>query len=177
MASAQQGDTEAFAALYERTSARALRVATAVCGRHELAAEAVQDAYLALWRARGRFDARQGNFGAWAMTVVRNKTIDLMRRERGGSLVGEDAALAIADPDAPGADDAIASVDAGALREQLAALPDNQREAIVLSFYGGLSHSEIARHLSLPPGTVKGRMRLGLIKLRESVAPELAHAS
>ena len=178
MERAQGGDDRAFEVLYERTAKTALRVASAVCGRPDLAADAVQDAYLTMWRQRDRFDARSGRFRTWAMTVVHNRTIDLLRRERirAAAPGGDELAASLADPRAAFADDTVERVGASAVRDCLAALPVPQREAVVLAFYGGMTHAEIASHLAVPLGTVKGRLRLALAAIRESLTPELAVA-
>src|SRR3954452_23679092 len=84
MARVAENDSVAFEALYDRYAATALRVSRRLCNSPELANEAVQDAFLSIWRGRGRYDAASGSFGSWAMTVVRNRSIDLIRKDAGG---------------------------------------------------------------------------------------------
>lgn len=167
MLQVQDNDAGAFEQLYDRHCARAYRIATEICRRPGAAEDAVQEAFISMWRSRMSYRPGLGEVAAWAMTVVRNRAIDVSRRdarhdERRGDaepLERESAAVNISA-------DAIAADDAQRLRERLAALPATQREVITLAFYGELSHSEIAAHLELPAGTVKGRMRLGLEQLR-----------
>jgi len=169
MALVQADDQEAFAELYDRYAVRAFKVACSVCRDRGLAEDAVQEAYLSLWRSRMGFSVSVGSFKAWSMRTVQNRAIDSTRR---ASRINESAHELELDKrvdttfPAP-AQEAIESVERDELRKSLGRLPEAQSEVIALAFYGGLSHSEIAAELELPPGTVKGRMRLGLEKLRE----------
>ena len=179
MARVARDDVDAFEALYDRYAGRALRVARRLCSDPELANEAVQDAFLSIWRGRERYNAAHGSFASWAMTVVRNRAVDLIRKEAGGVTRTplDDELLASLPERAPGTPElASRREQVMRVRARLEELPPAQREALVLSYYGGLSHGEIARRLSLPVGTVKGRMRLALSKLREAIAPELVSA-
>jgi RNA polymerase sigma-70 factor (ECF subfamily) len=172
----QDGDTRAFEQLYDRHSARALRVARALVGDRELAEEVVQEAFLSVWRNAGRYDPRLGSFRAWALTVVRYRAIDLLRvrrKEAGDKLLGDDEFFALPDETADTQAEAVQQLEMVRIRRQLAELPRPQRELIVLAYFGGLSHSELATQLSLPLGTVKGRMRLALAKLRDATVGEL----
>lgn len=171
MARVLDDDAEAFAELYDRYAAQAYRVASSVCHRPAAAEDAVQEAFISMWKSRLTYRRRPGGFAPWAMTIVRNRAIDVARRD-----AVHDRRR---DGDASGASDRPASTDIAAdaaagdaarqLRSLLAALPAEQREVITLAFYGQLSHDEIAAHLGLPSGTVKGRMRLGLQKLSRSL--------
>ena len=179
MARVARDDVAAFETLYDRHAAAALRVARRLCNSPELANEAVQDAFLSIWRGRNRYNAASGSFASWAMTVVRNRAIDLIRKEAGGAAriaLDDDLLATLADERDGTARLAERHEQALRVRERLDELPRAQREALVLSFYGGLSHGQIAAHLSLPVGTVKGRMRLALAKLREGLGPEPAAA-
>jgi RNA polymerase sigma-70 factor (ECF subfamily) len=174
---AEADDVAAFEILYDRHCSLALRVARRLCNSPELANEAVQDAFLSIWRGRDRYDAASGTFASWAMTVVRNRSIDRIRKEAGG--VGrvplDDELLAtLSDGRAATEDEVDRNDQVRRVRERLDALPRAQREAVVLSFYGGLSHGQIATRLALPVGTVKGRMRLALAKLADGLARETA---
>jgi RNA polymerase sigma-70 factor (ECF subfamily) len=131
------------------------------------AQEAVQDAFLAVWRGAGSYTAARGTVAAWLMTVVRHRAIDVDRRNghHARHRASEDELDEMpSGDDGPG--DVITRDDAARLHASLAMLSDVQQEVIILAFYGELSHSEIAARLGLPAGTVKGRMRLGLHKLR-----------
>jgi RNA polymerase sigma-70 factor, ECF subfamily len=172
----QHGDTHAFELLYDRHAGRALRVARAVMGDRELAEEAVQEAFLSIWRNAGRYDPRFGSFRAWALSVVRYRAIDLLRsrrKEAGDTFVGDDGFFTLPDEKADTEAAAAQRLEMVRIRRQLAQLPRPQRELIVLAYFGGLSHSELAAQLSLPLGTVKGRMRLALAKLRDATVGEV----
>lgn len=161
------GDEAALAGLYDRYGRRAYRLARSICRDAERAEDAVQEAFVSVWRCPTGFDPDRGVVGAWLLTVVRNRAVDASRRERThadrqASLDG----LAELGAEHDVAHDAVARVEAAELRGLLEELPDGQREVIALAFFGELTHREIAEHLALAPGTVKGRMRLGLQKLR-----------
>ncbi len=178
MIRAQADDGDAFAELYDRHSARAFRVARVVCRDPGHAEDAVQEGFLAIWRNRGTYREGGSSFQAWAMMIVRNRAIDSTRRAatRPQLQTAEaEAGRTQADEGAISAQDAVAAEsERDAMLTSLRILPDAQAEVIVLAFYGELSHSEIATQLDLPPGTVKGRMRLGLKKLRREMStPEL----
>ncbi|HET9720086.1 MAG TPA: sigma-70 family RNA polymerase sigma factor [Solirubrobacteraceae bacterium] len=164
------GSVEAFGELYDRYCDRAYRVARAVCRDDGHAEDAVQDAFLSVWRTRASYQSQRGPVAAWLLTTVRYRAIDLMR-VNGKHLArraDEDQLEAHA---APGdvAERVIHRDETDRLKATLAMLPDAQKEVITLAYYGQLSHTEIAAHLGLPSGTVKGRMRLGLQKLRDTM--------
>lgn len=171
MAEVSAGSVESFGDLYDRYCDRAYHVAWAVCRDDGRAQEAVQDGFLAVWKSRTSFHSQRGTVAAWLLTMVRHRAIDLARRN------GKHAARRAGDYQLdwlPASDDpvetAVKGDDAKRLQEALARLPDAQAEVIALAYYGQLSHTEIAAQLGLPPGTVKGRMRLGLQKLRAANA-------
>lgn len=165
-------DTQAFARLYDRYATRAMRMAAAVCGAQR-AEDAVQDAFLSIWRTSSRYDARRGTVQAWIMGITRNRSIDLVRRHAGPDRrrAGIEDAGELPSAAESVEDVAIGHETAYELEETLKGLPLAQREVIALAYFGGLTHSEIADQLGLPPGTVKGRMRLGLAKMRVEVEP------
>ncbi len=170
MVRVQAGNTDAFGILFDRHYVRALSIAQSVCNDHTRAEDAVQEGFLALWHSRSRFDCERGHFRPWAMTLIRYRAIDSVRSETARqppttSSGGVETREQVSEHDSV-ASEAIAHSAATTLRASLAQLPPAQAEVIVLAFYGGLSHSEIADQLDLPDGTVKGRMRLGLAKLR-----------
>lgn len=167
----QAGELDALAALYDRYFQRAHHFAMSVCHDRSRAEDAVQEAFLSLWRSRDTYHRDRGTVAAWLLTVVRHRAVDAGRRDdrHASRCVADDCLEAHASDDDIQA--AVAETDhARHLRSLLAALPEPQREVITLAFYGHLTHFEIARQLDLPPGTVKSRMRLGLEKLRASVA-------
>lgn len=168
----QANDVEAFEQLYDRYSAPAYRLARALCRDRQRAEEAVQDGFVSIWRSRGTYRPGLGTFKSWSMSVVRHRAIDLARRETTclRSALAEAEHAATMPPSGSPEDHAFARSDADALRAALGGLPDAQAEVIALAFYGDLTHSEIAQRLSLAEGTVKGRMRLGLEKLRRQMS-------
>jgi RNA polymerase sigma-70 factor, ECF subfamily len=172
MARVQRGDTGAFAELYARHAVRAMRVAHAICRDAAAAEDAVQEGFMAIWRSRARYRADAGSFQAWAMRMVQNRAIDALRdssaRLRREQLEAIGAArFAQLAPSTH--EEAISRWERRALRASLSRLPASQAQVIVLAYFGGLTQAEIAVQLELPEGTVKGRMRLGLQKLRREM--------
>jgi RNA polymerase sigma-70 factor (ECF subfamily) len=169
MALAQDGEARAYEVIFDRHAGAAFSLAYRMCGRRALAEEVVQDAFLSLWRSAGRYDPSRGSVRSWVLTVVHNRSVDTFRREivRGEDRSEYDDSIA---EQLPARDDTDAEVerreDATRVRRALTDLPSDQRRVIELAYFGGYTHSEIAGIEGLPPGTVKGRMRLGLTKLR-----------
>jgi len=167
----QADDVNAFEELYDRYSSRAFGLAIASCSSSERAEEAVQDAFLSMWRSRARYDETHGSVQTWIFALIRNRSIDIYRRNRRGD--GLRAAEEHLDRIATLGcveDDAIRRDDGDRLHSLLRELPDTQREVITLAYFGGLTHTEIADRLDIPLGTVKGRMRLGLERARMGIA-------
>lgn len=171
MTRVQSGDTDAFAELYDRHAVRAFRVARAICADAGRAEDAVQDGFLAIWSSRAQFKPRNGSFKAWSMRIVKNRAIDSHRNAAARPpLLPTEAETEMPDAVARSVQDQVlARGDTDALLASLRELPEAQAEVIALAFFGELSHSEIAAMLDLPSGTVKGRMRLGLEKLRRQM--------
>lgn len=167
----QRDDTQAFATLFDRHGSQALGVASAICGNRQRAEDAVQEGFISIWRSRDQFRPGVGTFGAWSMTIVRNRAIDSVRRNAPNDRHRADEPEEWSAGPASVAQDAIDRSEATALRASLSRLPEAQAEVIGLAYFGELTHSEIAAHLELPSGTVKGRMRLGLEKLRADLEP------
>ena len=168
----QADDVEAFEQLYDRYGVLAYRVAHAVCHDRYRAEEAVQDGFLSIWRSRSSYNPKLGTFRSWSIGVVRHRAIDLNRREATShrNALADANRAARRPPSGSAEENALARSDANTLRASLEQLPDAQAEVITLAFYGELTHAEIAQRLSLPEGTVKGRMRLGLEKLRQQMS-------
>jgi RNA polymerase sigma-70 factor, ECF subfamily len=173
MRAVQAGERSALGELYGRFASRAYRTAFSVCHDRECAQDAVQDAFVSMWSSRYTYQPARGSVLGWAMSIVRHRAIYLVRRR--SLAVGLEEKAARLD-EQPASDDVptafVARADAERLDGLLARLPPAQREVIRLGFFDGLTHEEIARRLALPPGTVKGRMRLGLTKLRSQFDPE-----
>lgn len=172
MREVQAGERRALAELYDRFARRAFRTAFSVCHDSDCAQEAVQDAFVSMWASRATYQPARGSVAGWAMTIVRHRAIYLARRR--SAAAGREEGPARLDRQ-PARDDVPADFAAKSEREQLrrllSRLPPAQREVIELGFFVGLTHDQIARRLALPPGTVKGRMRLGLTKLRGELDP------
>ena len=167
----RDGDARAFEVLFDRHGGPAFSLAYRMCGSRTRAEDVVQDAFIALWRSGARYDQSRGSVRAWVLSVVRNRAIDSFRREslRGARSLEEwNVADRVASPELT--EVAVERrAEADRIRHALHDLPDEQRQVIELSYFGGFTHHQIAEMLALPPGTVKGRMRLGLSKLRISL--------
>lgn len=139
-----------------------------VLGDAARAEDAVQDAFMSLWNHAASFDPARGSLRAWLLTSVRNRCIDYLRgrgtRERLERELQPDVAYSASPASDPWREVAL-SLERTAVRDGMATLPAEQRQVIEMAYFGGYSHSEIADMTSLPLGTVKGRMRLGLEKL------------
>jgi RNA polymerase sigma-70 factor (ECF subfamily) len=161
------GSADALGELYDRYSDRAFRVARSVCANHGAAEDAVQEAFVSIFRRGRSYRPERGTVAAWVLTVVLHRAIDVGRMEgRHSTRRAADDGLAFLPTPGDVVDQAAARIDAARIRAAVAALPDSQREAITLAYYGELTHVEIAERLDVPFGTVKGRIRLGMDKLR-----------
>ena len=159
------GDESALAGLFDRYGALAYGVALRVLGDPGRAEDAVQDAFLKLWRGAAGFDATRGTLRGWLVTAVRNRSIDMLR----GRSLHERRELAL-QPEVrssePGPDEqAVSSNERVAVRAALSELAEEQRQAVLLTYFGGFTQREIAELTGVPLSTVKGRMRLALDKL------------
>lgn len=165
------GDARAFEVIFDRHSGPAYSLAYRMCGRRALAEDIVQDAFLSLWRSGPGFDRSRGSVRSWVLSAVHNRAVDALRRagaKSGRDVSDEGIAERLRAPDAT--DIEVERRDqAQRVRGALDGLPADQRQVIELAYFGGLSHSQIAEMLDLPPGTVKGRMRLGLTKMRSAL--------
>jgi RNA polymerase sigma-70 factor (ECF subfamily) len=152
-------------ALYDEHHRQAIGLAYRVLGDLGDAEEVVQEVFLSAWRTGHQYDPSRGSTRAWVLTMVRNRSIDVLRarKRRPVQPLAEEV-------DPPSAEDvpslAASNIDADAARQALNALPPEQKQVIELAYFGGLSHAEIAAEVAAPIGTVKGRIRLGLDRLR-----------
>jgi RNA polymerase sigma-70 factor (ECF subfamily) len=165
-------DAQAFRAILERHGDAAFSLAYRVCGTRQLAEDVTQEALLSLWRTASRYDPRRGSVRSWALRIVHNRAVDTLRaagRQPPRASAAHDDSPAYLELEAPQRTDAqaIARVQRSGIQAALRELPEEQRQAIELAYYGGFSQSEIAAMLGEPLGTIKGRMRLGLHKLRD----------
>ena len=163
-----RSDASAFEVIYDRHADAAFSLAYRMCAQRALAEDVVQEAFLSLWRSRARYDRARGSVRTWVLGIVHNRAIDALRRRtvRDRGLVSEDAIEERLV--APGRTDAefARREEAREIRDALGQLPDEQSRVIELAYFGGMTHTQIALMLDTPIGTVKGRMRLGLAKMR-----------
>lgn len=169
MARVKDGSAAAFSVLYGRYCHRAYRVARSVCRDDGRAQEAVQEAFISVWRSRASYEDR-GDVAGWVLTMARLRAIDAARRNgpHAARRANENLLQTARAPERV-AEHVAERAQARDLLSVLAQLPDAQREAITLAFYGQLTHLEIAAHLEVPLGTVKGRIRLGMQRLRGDI--------
>jgi RNA polymerase sigma-70 factor (ECF subfamily) len=158
-------DEAALAELYDRYGGLAYSLALRILDDSGKAEDVVQEAFLKLWNGAGRFDPARGSLRAWLTTAVRNRSIDLLRgrsmHERRELALKPDVTSGGAGPE----DAAAGAMERAAVRAALAELPDEQRQSVMLSYFGGFTQVEIAELTGVPLSTVKGRMRLALEKL------------
>jgi RNA polymerase sigma factor (sigma-70 family) len=166
-----QGDDEALTHLTNRHGRAAFSLALRVIRDPNLAEDAVQDAFLDLWRRVRVYDAKRSTARGWILTLVHRRAVDLVRREHHHRLLHRHAG-----PDEPPHPSAEDAAELRRRRRQvqhaLARLPAIERQALELAYYGGLSQSQIARHLGQPLGTIKARTFKGLRRLRELLGPD-----
>jgi RNA polymerase sigma-70 factor (ECF subfamily) len=170
-------DPEAFEVLYDRHGGAAFSLAYRIVGDRAAAEEVTQEAFISVWRSGARFDATRGSVRSWLLSVVRNRAIDFLRSRAGKApklTFDDDAVLEARPAEERTEEEAMQRETTAELRGALGKLPDPQAKVIELAYFGGFSHSEISRILGLPMGTVKGRMRLGLEKIRGELAEGLA---
>lgn len=164
----RQGDAQAFEVIYERHANAAFSLAYRMTGRRGAAEDVVQEAFLSLWRSGARYDRTRGSVRTWVLGIVHNRAIDSLRRNlRHDTHRASDEGIEERFEAKERTEiQAAHSEEAAEVRTALETLPDEQSKAIELAYFGGFSHSEIATMLETPIGTVKGRIRLGLEKLR-----------
>jgi RNA polymerase sigma-70 factor (ECF subfamily) len=171
MALLRHGEARAFEVIYDRHANVAFSLAYRICGTRTAAEDVVQESFLSLWRSGARYDRTRGSVRTWVLGIVHNRAIDSLRRSvnhdrRRESDEGietrfeapEHTELEVARRD-----------EARELRAALDELPQEQSRVIELAYYGGYTHSEIAELLDAPIGTIKGRMRLGMEKMRRTL--------
>jgi RNA polymerase sigma-70 factor (ECF subfamily) len=160
----RDGDRRAFRDLTEHLAPAALAVATRVTANRDIAEEAVQEAFVDVWRQCERYDARRGGLRQWVLGVVHHKAVDAVRRERAVGAASKKGPDLVSPPDPEEA--GVASDRRTRVRRAVEQLPPAQREAIMLAYFGGLTYREVSKQLSIPEGTAKSRLRDGLMNLR-----------
>ena len=159
----RSGDHSAMAALYDRYSPIVYSVALRVLQDTGVAEDVLQDIFMQLWRNPGAFDASRGNMGAWLAVIARHRSIDALRRRRPEN----DLEHVIVSVETDFAGDTDRSRTMEKVRGALQAMPSPQRSALEMAYFEGMSHSEIADKTGEPLGTVKTRIRAGLLTLRK----------
>ena len=175
---AARGDEPAFEVLYDRHGKVAWSLAFRLLGERPAAEDLVQEAFLAVWNGAGAYSSVKGSVRTWILSIVHHRAVDRLRQgaasRRRQEALEQVAAVA---PDAPDAAEvALARVEAREVQSALSDVPDDQLQVLRLAYYGGYTHHEIADMLSLPLGTVKSRMRLGLDRVRRNLDPGLVGA-
>jgi RNA polymerase sigma-70 factor (ECF subfamily) len=164
----RRGDARAFEVIYERHSSAAFSLAYRMMGSRAGAEDVTQEAFLSMWRSGARYDRARGSVRTWVLGIVHHRAIDALRRatahdrRRAGDEGIEERFEARERTDV----EAARREEAGTVRGALSSLPADQCQVIELAYFGGFTHTEIADMLDAPVGTIKGRMRLGLKKMR-----------
>ena len=172
----QTGRPDAFEVIYDRHGGVAFSLAYRMAGRRALAEDIVQEAFLSVWRSRERFRRDRGSVRSWLLGIVHNRAVDGLRRtmvhER--RIGGDDETAERQEAPERTELEAVRREEARDVRAALEDLPTDQTKVIELAYYGGFTHTEIAGMLEEPVGTVKGRMRLGLEKMRRQLTENAA---
>ena len=167
------GDPEVLAKLYDESSPLIYGLALRILGDPSEAEEVTLDVYTQVWGSAQNYDSSRGTAAAWLVTLARSRAIDRLRsrasRARSEEPLDKDFEIPSAEENPEGI--AILEQERRRVREALATLPPEQRQAIELAYFSGLSQTELATRLGQPLGTVKTRIRLGMIKLREQLEP------
>src|SRR5881227_2797242 len=171
----RDGDARAFELVYDRHGGAAFSLAYRMVGDRAIAEDITQEAFLSMWRSRVRYERERGSVRAWVLGIVHHRTIDALRRNLVHDRRSTSAEGLEERQEAPERTDVEVArrEEARTVRAALETLPDQQTKVIELAYFGGFTHTQIAEMLDMPIGTVKGRMRLGLDKLRRQLSGEL----
>jgi RNA polymerase sigma-70 factor, ECF subfamily len=170
-------DAEAFEVFYDRHAGAAYSLAYRIVGERAAAEDATQEALISIWKSGARYDRTRGSVRTWALGIVRNRAIDSLRRDAGRpqKMPGSGDEILERRPAKELTDvEAARRETSRQLRGALQELPSEQSRVIELAYFGGFTHSQIAEMLDMPLGTVKGRMRLGMEKIRTQLAEALS---
>ncbi len=169
----QRGQTPAFEVIYERHAQAAFSLAYRIAGARNLAEDVVQEAFLNIWRAGGRYDRTRGSVRTWVLGIVHHRAIDALRRSAVHETrrATDEGVAERVDAGVRTDVEAARHEEAQAVRAAIGQLPPDQSRVIELAYFGGFTHTEIAELLGAPVGTIKGRMRLGLMKMRWALDP------
>jgi RNA polymerase sigma-70 factor, ECF subfamily len=169
-------DPTTFSRMYDEHSRGVYGTALRILGDPARAQDVTQDVFLRVWRNPSRFDARRGELGSYLRLMARSRAIDLFREGKAAGRARDRMEVVATTEDAVRTDDRPSTIaerdeDRSLVRKALSKLPENQREALVLAYWGGMTADEIARRSGVPLGTAKSRIRLGMSKLRAEVEP------
>jgi RNA polymerase sigma-70 factor (ECF subfamily) len=172
----ERRDADALGEIYDRYSARLNGLASRILGDTGESEEVLQDVFLYVWRAAATFDGTRGSVLAWLMVATRSRAIDRLRTRRSG---GRSRLTTLTDAPEPASKEDLEAALAGrewetVCRAAIGELPEDQRRALELAYFEGLTQQEIADRTKTPLGTVKTRVRLGMMKLRERIRPYLS---
>jgi RNA polymerase sigma-70 factor (ECF subfamily) len=169
-------EAEAFEVFYDRHGKVAFSLAYRIVGERAAAEDVTQEAFISVWRSGTRYDRAKGSVRSWMLGIVRNRAIDLLRSKTGRTPLDhdDDGVLEQREASERTESEALRNETAEEMRGAIGELPGEQSRVVELAYYGGFSHSEIADMLGIPLGTVKGRMRLALEKIRGELAEGLA---
>jgi RNA polymerase sigma-70 factor, ECF subfamily len=172
----QRGDPQAFELLYDRHGGAAYSLAYRIVGKQAAAEDVVQEALLSIWRSRRRYDATRGSVRTWILGIVHNRAIDGLRRSSVHDRRRETLDIVEERFEASERTDVEVArrEEARSVRGALETLPTEQRQTIELAYFGGFTQNQIAELMDEPVGTVKGRMRLGLEKMRRELVGGVA---
>jgi len=166
-------DPATFGRIYDQHRRGVHATAYRVLGSSSAAQDVVQDVFLRVWRNPGKFDARRGEIGSYLRLMARSRAVDLWRETQASGRAEDKLKVVVAHevprPETQPEQLALASADRSTVRTALSRLPDPQREALVLAYWGGLTADQVASHAGVPLGTAKSRIRLGLARLRSEL--------
>ena len=172
-----RGDELSLAALYDRYAAILLGLLLRILHSRPEAEDVLQEVFVQVWRRAGDFDEARGRGFTWLVTLARSRAIDRLRSIDARTRAAQAAQREVREETQDATDDVLHAEQRAVVQAALARLPEEQRRALCLAYYDGLTQSEIAAHLKQPLGTIKTRMRSGLIKLRELLREQRENAS
>lgn len=164
-----EGDTAAFAAIYDRYGRIAYSIALRMMRSESAAEDVVQDAFFSVWRLAGRFDAGRGTVRTYILSIVHHRAVDILRTAHVQRQAGAEPEMLENTPDAQNVEyEVLHRIEARKLRAAVGMLPEDQRAVVELAYFGGYAYPEIAAMLRIPLGTVKSRLRLAMGRLRSA---------
>ena len=173
IAKTARGDQEAFSRLYDQSSPQIYGLILRMINHPQVAEEVTMDVYVQVWKQAQSYDVNRGTPMGWLVTIARTRAIDQLRsgKLKRTSMTGMEDIARVASDRATPEEQSSARQRAEIVREALASLPFEQRQSLILAYFDGYSQSEISTKLGLPLGTIKTRIRLGMMKLRDVLTP------